>query len=268
MTSAGTRAPEGLVALIDANAPLWGAEAEVCRTYFTSAARSRQSDLRWLARQAAKELIDGVVVRAADLDHLLTSGEGARHAQLLARATEELHEEAAHFAAFVAAYDHLRDADGPVLDLDVLTTEVSWPENLALRDARRAHRRQHGKLGELAGLFTEGGYCTLFAEGMLLAGRGGADDLIAAACALVYDDEFDHMVTGIAGFCDAGLDAGEWGVLVQLTLEQSRLRVLMRDAQFGHPVDAARIEQLLAGEAAALPFDWERAGLAIPGAGG
>jgi hypothetical protein len=267
MTEAVKRAPEGLVTLIGANEPLWAAEAEVCGAYFTSPARSRRSDLRWLARQAAKELIDGVVPRADDLSRLLESGEGARHADLLARTTEELHEEAAHFAAFIAAYDKLRQEDGddgPILDLELLTSEVAWPENLALRDARHAHRRQHGKLGELASTLTEGGYCTLFTEGMRLAGREGTDDLIAAACALVYDDEFDHMLSGIAALCDAGLGASEWRLLADLTVEQSRLRVHMRDAQFDHPVEPARIDVLLAGGGSPLRFDWARAGLAPP----
>lgn len=267
MTETLRKAPQGLVGLIDANQALWAAEAEVCSTYFASPARSRRSDLRWLARQAAKELIDGVVPRADELGRLLASGEGASHADLLARTTEELAEEAAHFAAFTAAYDQLRHDDSPVLDFEVLTRAVAWPENLALRDARHAHRRQHGKLGELAGIVTEGGYCTLFTEGMRLAGRGGADDLIASACALVHDDEFDHMVGGIAGLCDAGLSAAQWNLLADLTVEQSRLRVRMRDAQFDHPLDGARLDVLLTGGVSPLRFDWARARLAPPEGG-
>ena len=46
-------------AVIAANAPYWGAEAEICRTYFRSPGRSAESDARWIARQAAKELLDG-----------------------------------------------------------------------------------------------------------------------------------------------------------------------------------------------------------------
>ena len=34
---------------------------------------------------------------------------------------------------------------------------------------------------------------------MKLAGNGGADDLIARAAALVYEDEFGHMCKGIVG---------------------------------------------------------------------
>ncbi len=45
-----------------------------------------------------------------------------------------------------------------------------------------------------AHLFTEGGYCALFREGMKLGGRGGVDDAIAAACAEIHDEEFDHMM--------------------------------------------------------------------------
>lgn len=39
---------------------------------------------------------------------------------------------------------------------------------------------------------------------MTLKGNGGVDDMIARACALVYEDEFGHMCKGIVG-----LDTGE-----------------------------------------------------------
>src|SRR5437588_7365866 len=193
-------AAQGLVDVIEANAPFWGAEAEVCRTYFESPTRSPVTDARWLARQAAKELIDGVAVRARELSRLLDSGEGAAHPGTLTQLTEGLHEEATHFLVFVDAYDHLGLEGAPSLDADALIAACDWPENVMLRDLRAEHRRRHGDLGAHAGAFTEGGYCTLFSEGMRLAGRGGVDDGIAHACAAVYDDEFEHMLDGIVGF--------------------------------------------------------------------
>jgi hypothetical protein len=252
----------GLERLVDAIAPYWEAEAEVCRTYFASPARTPRSDCAWIARQAAKELVDGVEPRLADLDQALRPSEGATDVRLVTRLAEELHEEAVHCVAFVEAYDRIRglapEGDVPALDGETLRREVAWPENIALRDLRAAHRRDHGSLGSLAGLVTEGGYCTLFTEGVALKGNGGADDAIAAACALVLEDEYEHMVTGIIGLRDAGLAASDWSLLVDLTVAQSRQRVLMRQAQFGHPVDATRLEVLLIGGAGPLAFDWER----------
>ena len=124
-----------------------------------------------------------------------------------------------------------------------------------------ADRHVTREKGPHAGAFTEGGYCTLFSEGMRLAGRGGADDGIAQACAAVYDDEFEHMLGGIAGFRRLELGRQGWGLLRALTVEQSRQRVRMRQAQFDHPVPGARLEELVAVGAQPVAFDWARAGL-------
>jgi hypothetical protein len=255
-----TVAPKGLVAVIEANAPFWGAEAEVCRTYFRSPERTLESDARWLARQAAKELLDGVAVRVREVAQALDSGAAARAAGLV-QMTEGLHEEATHFLAFTAAYEHVAAEGAPALDAPTLVEICAWPENVALRELRVDHRRRHGALGGHAGVFTEGGHCTLFSEGMGLAGGSEADDVIARACATVYEDEFDHMLDGIAGFREMALAPSEWDLLRELTVEQSRQRVLMRQAQFDHPVPPPRLGELLAGAGEPLGFDWARARL-------
>ena len=41
--------------LIDLSAPLWAGEAEVVRTYWTSPARTLETDLLWIRRQCSKE---------------------------------------------------------------------------------------------------------------------------------------------------------------------------------------------------------------------
>jgi hypothetical protein len=255
-------APSGLVAVIEANTPFWGAEAEVCRTYFEWPRRSAATDAQWLVRQAAKELVDGVAVRVRAVARALDEGAAAGRPEDLVRMTEGLHEEATHYLAFVGAYERLGLDGLPPLDAATLTAACDWPENVALRELRAEHRRRHGELGAHAGLFTEGGYCTLFSEGMRLAGRGGADDAIARACALVHDDEFEHMLDGIAGFRELDLRAEEWDVLVTLTVEQSRQRIRMRQAQFGEPVTPDRVDELLAGRGEPVAFDWARARLA------
>jgi hypothetical protein len=251
-----------LVRLVETDAPYWGAEAEVCRTYFESPRRTAETDCAWLASQAAKELVDGVMGRADELRRALGNDGGMTDVRLLTHLTEELHEEAVHYAAFAAAYEHLRNPGTPPLDAAALRRKASWPENARLRDMRARHRTEHGRLGELAGLVTEGGYCALFSEGARLTGRGGADDVIAEVCRIVLDDELEHMVRGVVGLRDAGLTVDDWDLLVQLTVDQLRMRIHMRQAQLGHPVARERLDVLLAGGGDSPAFRWELAGMA------
>ena len=215
-----------LAALLAANEPLWDEEARVCRDYFRSPARSVESDLRWIARQAAKELFDGVLVRAAAVTEVSDVDD-------VVAVAEELYEEALHFAAFVAAYDALRPSDVAPLDRAALEAWVAWPANVELRAMRARHRQHHGRLGELAALVTEGGRAGLFAEGAALAGGGGADDVIAAACAAVHADELDHMRAALDVVGELRLPPDELALVGELTAEQSRQRILMRQEQFG-----------------------------------
>lgn len=212
--------------LVAANEPWWEAEREVCRSYFASVERSLDTDLRWIARQAAKELHDGVVPRSRDLATAVT-------ASTVVSLAAEVHEEAVHYAAFAGAYDELRRDDAPAFDTLDLGQVVAWPANVALRDLRHRHRAEHGRLGAIAALVTEGGRAGLFAEGAALAGRGGADDVIATACKVVYDDEVRHMEDGLATLTTLDLGDDEWRTVTALTLAQSRQRVVMRAEQFG-----------------------------------
>lgn len=244
--------------LIDANAPLWAGEAEVFRTYWDWPRRTRKTDLLWLARQCHKELFDGFLPRLRQLQGDFEQIEAGITRELLLEQAEGVYQELAHYCGFAAAYDALRQQEPP---LDLATIRAcNWQENLQLASTRARHRTQHGELGARAQAFTEGGYCTLYAEGMRLRGRGGADDLIAEACARVYDDEWDHMIHGIAGLEEHRLSAGDWALLTELSVEQMRLRIRMRNAQFGYPLSATRIQELQAGEIEPLPFDYGRAG--------
>jgi hypothetical protein len=224
---------DGIRAVLDANAPYWAGEAELCRTYFRSPARTLETDLRWLAAQAAKELVDGVVARADS-------------PQVVA-------EETAHLRAFTAAYHRLKPPGTAALTHDTLVAGASWPANDALRALRQRHRRDGGAIGTLAGIITEGGAATLFREGAALAGRGGDDDVIAEACAAVLADEEAHAREAIDELARLAPDADGWATTVALTVEQSRQRLHMRAEQFGHPVEPARFAELLAGEADPTP---------------
>lgn len=256
------RAPVRLVALIGANARMWSAETEVFSTYFASPARTASTDAAWLARQCFKEMVDGIVGRLGQLTQNETN-----FGHTLTRAVEALTDdvvrvELKHYIAFAIAYRLSRNEAGEASVSARIGAD--WPQNNELQTLRAQHRRDYGAIGERAAAFTEGGYCTLYRAGMALAGGSARDDAIAAACAQVYEDELDHMLSGIAGLAEESFSAGEWALLEELTVVQGRCRIRMRNAQFGFPLSAARVQELEAGVAQPLAFDYARAGLLMP----
>ena len=86
-----------------------------------------------------------------------------------------------------------------------------------------------------------------------------ANQLISIACSKVFDDEFGHMLKGIAGLDAEGLQPADWRTLEAMSVEQLKARILMRNAQFGHPLAGKRLEDALSGRCGALSFDYERA---------
>ena len=255
--------------LIDLAAPYWAGEAEVVRTYWTAPQRTRATDLLWLSRQCFKEfwgsgigkydkggiflgVLKNIVARADAIDVGFD-----RHEML--DLLEGFKAEFAHYCAFADVYDELRPAGSPRLNPKLLE---SWPEEDALTALRFRHQEQHGAIGLRACKLTEGGYCSLFREGMALAGKGGVDAKIAAACALVYEDEFGHMLGGIANIVTEGLSDAEWKLLGDLVTAQLQLRIRMRNAQFSQPLSEARVAGIFRGEIEPVAFDYRRAGLA------
>jgi hypothetical protein len=248
----------GFGALVDANAPLWAGEAAVFEAYWESPHRSSDTDLLWLGRQMHKELVDGVEARLASLAATFARLETTDGRAASMRVAEAVAEELAHFCAFADAYDAVRRDDGEPLDRSSVHA-LDWPENRSLMELRRAHKEAHGVVGERAHLFTEGGYCTLYSAGMARRGLGEAEDAIAEACGLVFEDEFDHMMEAFAGV-DGHLDEEEWALLLELTVEQGRARIHMRNAQFSYPLAGAALDDAVSGRLPPLPFDYERAG--------
>ena len=258
--------------LIEAAAPYWAGEAEVFRRYWDCSARSRESDRRWLARQCSKEIwgsglapldkgiflgpAEQLIAAFPDID----IGIG-RHEVL--DIAEGLRAEFAHYCAFADAHDALALPGEPKLNPQAVKS--AWKEDLALSGLRFTHKKEDARLGDRACRFTEGGYCTLFSEGMTLrARRSGpharADALIAEACAKVYEDEFGHMLKGIVGLDAEGLSAVEWATLERMSLEQLRARILMRNAQFDAPLAGEALERSLAGRCDPIAFDYTKAG--------
>jgi hypothetical protein len=259
--------------LIDAAAPFWAGEAEVFRTYWTWDNRTRETDRRWLAYQCSKEVWGSGL---APLDKGIFLGpaeelvsvfpridlEIDRHAVL--DIAEGLRAEFAHYCAFADAYDALASPGEPKLNPQMV--KLAWKEDRELSELRISHKEKYPGLGARATSFTEGGYCTLFSEGMSLKNRstgphGRANALIAEACAKVYEDEFGHMLKGIVGLDGEGLTHKEWETLEKISIAQLKARIVMRNSQFSFPLSETRLRDILSGTCKAIVFDYEKAKL-------
>jgi hypothetical protein len=161
-------------------------------------------------------------------------------------------------ALFIALYQQLDTGSVPLTGAE-LVREGSWSANDALMSLRREHRERHPVLGRLAHRFTEGGYCALFREGMKLRGRGGFDEAIADVCEQIYNDEFDHMLDGMISSVATLEQESDWLLLEEFTVEQMQARCRMRQCQFSNPLPDQRLQTLLSGGGASLPFEYERA---------
>ena len=257
---------ENLRRLIESNAPLWAGEAEIVRTYWTSPVRSRANDKLWLKRQCWKEYAgtggsEGKTPGlagdlAVKLDRMLPELDVSVDRHELKELMEKVFVEYTHYVLFADIYDTLADPGEGRLNANSL---APWPEEEALASRRRNVRVTRGKIGERASNFTEGGYCTMYSEGAALKGKPGLDGRIGTACQRVYDDEFGHMMWGVLGIDDDHLTKAEWDEMTELTTEQLRLRLYMRNAQFSHPVPESRIKEMIAGKIAPMKFDFAKA---------
>lgn len=258
MTDEHARYSNGLLRLIAANEPYWGAEAEVVRSYWDSPVRTTATDRKWVVHQIYKEYWDGILP-PLDLFRRSLPLAGERHGRdNLLTIAGVICEEVEHFVLFADLYRDLVGTDY-ALTPGLLKVEGAWPENDELMQLRQRHKNAEPELGLRAHRFTEGGYCAIFTEGMALAGRGGKEETIARVCRRIYDDEFHHMLLGIIESDNDQLSDADWDTLVRYTVEQMKLRIHMRNAQFSYPVQGERLEELMAGQAAPLSFDFDAA---------
>ena len=252
--------------LIESAAPLFAGEAEVVRSYWDSPVRSIETDLRWLELQVFKEFKGSGVgdygnrgVIMGPLTEVLEvlpkmDIEVPRHR--IRDLLEGLYEEFTHLVAFADVYDAIRPQGTPRLDPHRCQ---GWEEDDALTRLRYKTLDENGEIGVRASKFSEGGYCTLFREGMRIGGRGGNDALIAEACARVYDDEFEHMLGGIVGLDAEGMAEAEWARMEALVADLLKARVTMRNGQFSNPLSPERVAEIHAGRIDPIAFDYERA---------
>ena len=253
--------------LVKAVAPLFAGEAEVMRTYWTSPVRTPETDRLWLLRQSRTAVWDtplgdqrGLYVGPVEdlLSDFSKIDTEIPREEILDR-MEGIYEEFSHYCAFADAYDLVREAGEPRLSPARLREVPDWRENLAIRDRRADIKAIEGAVGERACFFTEGGYCTLFSEGMTLSGNGGVDDMIARACGLVYEDEFGHMCKGIVGLDTGDMSDADWARMTDLSVELATMRIHMRNGQFSYPLSADRISAIVAGDITPVTFDFEKA---------
>jgi hypothetical protein len=66
----------------------------------------------------------------------------------------------------------------------------------------------------------------------------------------------------VIGLDDEHMSAADWTLLGELTTAQLKLRIRMRNEQFGFPLAQDRIAAIEHGEIEPLAFDWDRARLA------
>src|SRR6185369_9769974 len=265
---------DNLRRVIEANARLWAGEAEVFRAYWTWSGRTRDTDKQWLARQCYKEVWSVVSGDPADglfmgtlrqLERMFPKIDAGIDRHEVLDTAEGLWAEFAHYCAFADAFDAMCKPGEPHMNPNMVK-RTGWKADEELGALRHGHRKQYGALGERACKFTEGGYCTLFSEGMKLAanpaGHEGRDGIVAEACAKVYDDEFGHMLRGIVGLDREGLSREDWAAFERITLEQMKSRILMRNDQFGKPLSDKRVREIYAGDVTPIAFDYAQAKLA------
>src|SRR5262249_39605149 len=160
----------------------------IVRSYWTSPVRSQANDKLWLKRQCWKEYAgtggsegktQGLAGDlAVKLERMLPQLDLSIDRHDLKELMEKVFVEYTHYVLFADLYDALLEPGEPRLNASTL---APWPEEEALAGRRREVRKTHGKLGERASDFTEGGYCTMYSEGAALRGKPGLDGRIGKA---------------------------------------------------------------------------------------
>ena len=244
--------------LIEANAPYWAAESEVISSYWTSGIRSLQTDIKWIKHQLYKEYFDGIFSYTNLLNDVISQTIKPSQLDSIITYANVIKEEAEHFSLFLSLISEIR-SDYSSLEAKDLREASDWPENQDLISLRKDHIRLSNKVGLRASKFTEGGYVALFREGKNIPIKSDIDIKISHTCGMILEDEFEHMILGIADLSLADFTELDWKLLTDFSVEQMKKRILMRNAQFSFPISDARLSMLLEGNAKPIDFDYHLA---------
>ena len=257
---------ENLRKLLASAGTYFAGEAEVVRTYWDWSGRTIETDLRWLELQVFKEFKGsgvgdfqnkGVIIGPlTEVQEILPRMDRGVDRHRIRDLLEGLYEEFTHLVAFADVYDAIRPEGTPPIAPHRCE---GWTEDDVLTQLRYKTIAENGEIGRRASKFTEGGYCTLFREGMAIAGRGDNEKLIANACRLVYEDEFEHMLGGVVGLDDAKHSFEDWQWMSDLVGTLLKARIDMRNGQFSYPLSTDRIAAIAAGDIDPIAFDFETA---------
>ena len=233
----------------------WAGEAEICRRFWGEP-RSTEEQARWLRLQVYKEMFgsglaghpDGIIRGLIErLAETLPEAQTKAQRNDFERDIRVLREEFTHYRLFA---DILEDAVGEPVRLEKLR---GWqlPEDAKLQRVRQSARADMGSIGEAAIGFTEGGGASFFFEGRKIGGDP-LSDRIAAACAIVFEDETEHGEHGASELGHSLDSEEEWAEARETVVAICQQRLRMRYEMFGLAVDEARIAEITEGRIAPL----------------
>ncbi|HTE83629.1 MAG TPA: hypothetical protein VK821_02780 [Dehalococcoidia bacterium] len=221
----------------------WAGEAEIAATFF-SQPHSADEHLYWLKSQMVRELgwPDGRLERTLQA-YKAVERERDRHEvhALLQNAEEE-------YSHYVVLADIAESAAGR----RVLPEEIMYNKDLAEWKALDKVRTREADWDNAVSGFHEGGGLGIYWTAMHLASM--EDDpyreQIAAAMAMIYDDEIEHAARGFRSVVRVAATATEetWQRVVEKVNQIGYHRVRMRNEQFGFPISEDRIQEIHEGK--------------------
>ncbi|MBI3078811.1 MAG: hypothetical protein HYY85_17790 [Deltaproteobacteria bacterium] len=222
--------------------------AEIVRTYF-SRPRTREQDLAWIKRQAARELttawkfLDNLVEFRPKFEREIRR----RSYESLARSFLE---EIEHYRLFVELLEEeFQEKIVPeeLLAYGVWSEDEGLPENAKKARFERALRTSGNELAKIALGIGEGG-----GSGWLIAGsriRGGRlEERIARVMGEVAADEMYHGPIHIAAAARRIRTEEELWTVRAILWEYLRHHLRMKNEQFGYPLSEERLAEIDAGQ--------------------
>lgn len=231
--------------LFAAASPCWAGEAEIVERYFDTH-RTRPGDIHWLTAQTTKETQDFRELPPAWQEEYRRTGGLGSHPHA-----------AAPLARFLSEMRHVRLLAALVSELTGAPLDFSnlrpLPEDATLQALRHAHRATGGALGNAVMDFCEGGGGAMYVALSRIDG-GPFERRIASAFATIYRDEIGHGPMQIHAVARLARCDEDWRRAAVMVREVGAQRLLMRNEMFGHPLDPARLAEILAGEIEPWPL--------------